>query len=321
MACHLGLDVQEELFAERPYILAAAPLNPSGRTERVAGGFLVSGTFGYGSAMGNADWTFVTSPVFEDGAAPRPYTFLVPLADVTVNDDWHMSGMAGTSSTSATADRVFVPERMSIPTEQFISADQHPGAAHEEAFMRYPPLATIGDMMSAIAVGCAEACVELARQRLGTTIALGQPRLERPLSRVRWGRGLQKVRCAQLLWRDTMYRSILKCDAVEPWSEEEVGQVELDHVTAVHLAHEAVGLICDGMGSSPYRSGDPFQLYRRDMDVIANHLFHDRDIVLERGTRLVLGLGRGEHDPFVQQRPRVGDAGGETAGTGPARVL
>lgn len=308
MACHLDFDLQEELFAERPYILASAPLNPSGKAERVDDGFRVSGTFRYASCVGNSEWTFVTS-LLEEGDEKIPYTFLVPLTDVTVNDDWFMSGMAATSSASVTADGAFVPENRSIPTEQFISVDQHPGAAHEEAFMRYPPLASIGDMMAGIALGCAEACVEIVRERLGVSKAFGVPRLERPLSRVRWGTALEKVRCAQLLWRDTLHRSIVKCDAMEQWSEEEVGQIELDHAMVVHLSHEAVGILCDGMGSSPYQLSDPLQLYRRDMDVIANHAFHDHDLVFERATRFVLGIGPNETDPFVQRPPKVAAAG------------
>ena len=34
----------------------------------------------------------------------------------------------------------------------------------------------------------------------------------------------------------------------------------------------------------------------------AHHLFHDHDVVNERATRLILGLGGGGLDPFVLQR-------------------
>jgi 3-hydroxy-9,10-secoandrosta-1,3,5(10)-triene-9,17-dione monooxygenase len=303
MACHLPWEAQEELFADRPYILASAPLTPGGTAARVAGGFRVTGTFRYASAVWNSAWTFATAVAEEEGE-PVPYRFLFPLSDVTVNDDWFMSGMVATSSASVTADNVFVPERRSLKTALFDSADEHPGAVHEEAYLRYPPLGTIRTMMAGISLGCAETCVEIARERLASSKVWGVPRRELTLPRVRWGQALQKVRCAQLLWRHALTRMIVKCDALEPWSEEEAGQAELDMVTVVQMSQKAVHTVCDGMGSSAYKLDEPLQRYRRDIDVMASHLFLEPDFVAERATRVILGLGYLPTDPPTSRPPR-----------------
>jgi alkylation response protein AidB-like acyl-CoA dehydrogenase len=302
MACRLPFETQQELFADRPFILASAPITPAGRAERIDGGYRVWGTFRYASCLGNSDWSFASAPV-PDGEVAIPHTFLLPLSEVTVNDDWFMSGMAATSSGSFTANGVFVPESRSLPLDVFFSADRHPGAAHEEAFMRYPVI-TIAVMMAALPLGCAEGCVELMRERLASTVVFGTvPRIELPMSRVRWGKALEKVRCARLLFEDVLNRAIASGDAVAAPSEEERGQQELDLMTVAHLAQEAVGLVGDGMGSSPYKLGDPIQRARRDINVMANHYFHDDDIVSERATRFILGLGPGPNDPIFLQRP------------------
>jgi hypothetical protein len=123
------------------------------------------------------------------------------------------------------------------------------------------------------------------------------------MSRVRWGKALETVRCARLLFEDVLNRAIASGDAVAAPSEEERGQQELDLMTVAHLAQEAVGLVGDGMGSSPYKLGDPIQRARRDINVMANHYFHDDDIVSERATRFILGLGPGPNDPIFLQRP------------------
>ncbi len=67
MACRFPLEAQEELFSDRPYILAAAPLVPAGEGRRVPGGFEIEGTWRYASCAKNADWVFVTAPVEEQG--------------------------------------------------------------------------------------------------------------------------------------------------------------------------------------------------------------------------------------------------------------
>lgn len=305
MACRLPLETQEELFAKRPYILAAAPIAPTGRAERVEGGFRVTGTFRYASCIWNGEWSFATSIVGDgDGdGPPMPYSMLIPTADLTVNDDWFASGMAATGSASFSADDVFVPEARTLPTPIFLSADGHPGAVHEEAFMRYALLPTISSMIAGIALGCAEACVDIARDRLPKSKVFGTtPRLDLALSRVRWGTAFEKVRCAQLLYRATIARTIEKCDAVESWSDPETGQLELDLMTVIQLSQEAVGLLCDGLGSSIYQLTDPLQRYRRDVNTMASHAFHEHDLVAERATRFILGLGASDKDPSLLPR-------------------
>jgi hypothetical protein len=112
------------------------------------------------------------------------------------------------------------------------------------------------------------------------------------------------VRAAELLWRHTMDRLIVKCDRVEPWTDEYTGQVHLDLTTVVRMCQEAIGNLCDGTGSSAYQLTNPLQRYRRDVDVIASHLFLDPDYVSERATRVILGLGYLPTDPYPTRTPQ-----------------
>jgi 3-hydroxy-9,10-secoandrosta-1,3,5(10)-triene-9,17-dione monooxygenase len=288
---------QEELYRDRSYIKAAAPLIPAGSAVRVDGGYRVSGKWHYASAIANADYVFVTSPVDENGEA-IPYTFLLPLEDVTVHDEWFMSGMAATSSTNVSAVDVFVPDGRGIETEIFHSTDLHPGVVHEESLYRYPLLPPLNVFMAGLALGCAEAVVELGRERLWVSAPWGLARIERETSRTRWGMAGQKVRAARLLWRDAMQRAIAKGEAREEWNQVEEGQVALDNLTVAQMSKEAVREILDGSGSSAYTLANPLQRYLRDVDVIANHLGHDIDSLAERGSRWLLGLDRLPTDPF-----------------------
>jgi alkylation response protein AidB-like acyl-CoA dehydrogenase len=304
MACKLPIEAQQELFAERPYILAAAPLIPYGSAVRVDGGFRISGKWRYASAVMNAEHVFVTSPAEENGEQ-IPYTFLLPVTDVTVHDEWFMSGMCATSSTQVSAIDLFVPERFSIETELFHSP-HNPGAQHEESIYRYPILPLLGVFMCGLALGCAEATLQLGRERLSASVPWGVRRLEREMSRTRWGAASQHVRCADLLWRQAMSQVIAKGEAEEPWTLEEQGQLALDILTVAHLSKDAVRLILDGAGSSAFQLSNPLQRYLRDTEVIANHVGHDWDTVSERGSRWLLGLGRVPTDPFPPRTsPRI----------------
>jgi alkylation response protein AidB-like acyl-CoA dehydrogenase len=297
MACKLHMDTQAELYRDRSFIKAAAPLIPGGAAVRVDGGYRISGKWHYASAIGNADYVFVTSPVEESGEQ-IPYTFLLPLEDVTVHDEWFMAGMAATSSTNGSAVDVFVPDGRAIETEIFHSTDLHPGVGHDESLYRYPLLPPLNVFMAGLALGCAEAVVELGRERLRTSAPWGLARIDRETSRTRWGMAGQKVRAARLLWRDAMHRAIAKGEAREEYSQVEEGQIALDNLTVAQMSKEAVREILDGSGSSAFALANPLQRYLRDVDVIANHLGHDVDSLAERGSRWLLGLDRLPTDPF-----------------------
>lgn len=297
MACHLSWEAQRELFAARPYILAAAPLQPGGAAHRVDGGFSVDATFRYSSGVWNADWTFGTAFVEEQGGKIA-WTFLIPLDDVTVNDDWFMSGMAATSSSTVTASGVFVPERRAIRTDILNSLDLHPGAVHEEPFLRYPQLAAVTLMMAAIVLGAAEATIDIGRERLAVGKVMGQTRrLDMSLSRVRWAESFQQVECARLLYKQLLEKTILRCHSGGSWTAEQVGHTELDILTVIQLSQKAANRVCDGLGSSIYKMEDPLQRFRRDINVMANHVALEYDVVAERATRMMLGLGALPSDP------------------------
>jgi alkylation response protein AidB-like acyl-CoA dehydrogenase len=297
MLCRMGMDLQEEILAERPYARAAASLIPSGQAIRVDGGFRVTGRWTYCSGAPNSDYTFISAPVTE-GGENVPYVFLLPHGSVTLNDDWHFTGMAATGSISIAATDLFLPERYAVRADIYFSADRHPGAAHVEPIYRSPLLVSLFVMVASIAIGAAESVIELGRARLGESKFFGHRRLDREQSRARWAEAHQKVRCAELLWEKVITETDRKCVAGELWSIEEEGQFGLDIVTVGHLCLQAVRLIMDGVGTSAYDLSNPLPRYLRDMEVMMSWPGMDWDIVTERGARWVLGLGRAEHDPF-----------------------
>jgi len=210
--------------------------------------------------------------------------------------------MSATSSVSVQTEGVFVPDRFAIEIELFHSRDGHPGAVHPEPVYRYPMLFGLTHMMCAFAVGTAEGALAEARERMETSRPWGLARIDRESSRVRWAMAHQQVRSARLLYENSLEWMIAKCDAFEEWSLEEQGQLTLDQVSVAHAAKDAIRSLLDGVGSSPYSLDDPLQRRLRDIHVIANHLGQDFDVVAERGSRWLLGLGRNATDPFPPRK-------------------
>jgi 3-hydroxy-9,10-secoandrosta-1,3,5(10)-triene-9,17-dione monooxygenase len=103
-------EVQDELWAENSYATCAGNItvNPKAKAERVEGGYLLTGDWGFCSGSDFSEWLFFTAAAGEDGDGHR---FLLPRSDATLIDDWFPTGMRGTGSRRYAVDRVFVPER------------------------------------------------------------------------------------------------------------------------------------------------------------------------------------------------------------------
>jgi alkylation response protein AidB-like acyl-CoA dehydrogenase len=108
----------KEMFPH-PDMITAGLLQPSGRAERVPGGYRLTGRWPFGSGIDHADWVTSGGFVFEDG---RPYAspdgsnphesrqFMVPRGQVELVDNWHTTGLCGSGSCDYTITDVFVPE-------------------------------------------------------------------------------------------------------------------------------------------------------------------------------------------------------------------
>jgi alkylation response protein AidB-like acyl-CoA dehydrogenase len=152
-----SLEAQEEIWGKNPRIRTAASVAPSGRAKRAPGGALLSGKFGFASGIDYADWLICGAFLEEDDKSPAWWDFLVPKAAVTVIDDWHVAGLAGTGSKSfVVADVLIPPHRF----QDHIHSDDGtgPGTAINRASVFRTPRASVAALgFTALAVGIAEA--------------------------------------------------------------------------------------------------------------------------------------------------------------------
>lgn len=114
IACMPGR-AQEDVWADRS-ALAAGSYPPAGKTVRVEGGFRTTGSWSFASGCDVVEWLFVGTmvPAAEGQNAPTPSFLLMPKSDVSIKDDWHTMGLAGTGSKTIVAADIFVPEHRAI---------------------------------------------------------------------------------------------------------------------------------------------------------------------------------------------------------------
>ncbi|MGB0101234.1 MAG: 3-hydroxy-9,10-secoandrosta-1,3,5(10)-triene-9,17-dione monooxygenase oxygenase subunit [Nocardioides sp.] len=88
---------------------------PTGKAVVTDGGFTLSGKWSFSSGCDHCGWVLLGGLVFDgDGNVVDFRTFLVPRADYTINDVWHMVGLSGTGSNDIVVEDVFVPDAFTL---------------------------------------------------------------------------------------------------------------------------------------------------------------------------------------------------------------
>ncbi|CAM3817008.1 acyl-CoA dehydrogenase family protein [Mycobacterium frederiksbergense] len=111
-----GLSVRDvrvlrEIWGADPRALLCSSYAPTGRLERVTGGFRLSGRWARCTGAPYASWLSVAAlKVGADGAAQDFMAVLVPRGDYTVHPTWNGLGLRGIGADDVIVTDTFVPE-------------------------------------------------------------------------------------------------------------------------------------------------------------------------------------------------------------------
>ncbi|HEY5208969.1 MAG TPA: acyl-CoA dehydrogenase family protein [Stellaceae bacterium] len=120
LSSHAGMlmgfspEVQDEVWGKDQDALLSSAVGPVGRARKAEGGYRLSGKFTFSSGCDFASWAVLGGRDIDDPAG-KPLTFLVPLSDMALVDDWFTVGLAGTGSKTLLADEIFVAARRVHP--------------------------------------------------------------------------------------------------------------------------------------------------------------------------------------------------------------
>ena len=293
--CRLPLETQQALYANTNSVRAAGVFGPPSLAEKVDGGYRVSGRWSYASGILHAPYSFCPAIVGD-----MMYWFLIPKAELTVHDDWHMAAMTATGSCTISADNVFVGDAWCAPVPSLMSPTDHHGVIHEEEVHRFP-FSTLLMVSPSLYLGAMDWAIELARERLETSRPMGVARITRPASRIRWAMAYEQARIMRLVRDDAMNEAVGRARAgITPTLESEA-RSQLHNVALVNGIKDALQSLMDGLGSSGYKSDDPIRRMSGDVAAFATHaLGPDFDSTMDRYARWVMGLGAEAGDPVAR---------------------
>ncbi|MFI7000421.1 acyl-CoA dehydrogenase family protein [Nocardia sp. NPDC050175] len=280
---------QEEVWGADSDAALVATLTPSGSSVAVDGAITVSGRWGFASGVDHAQWAVLA--VAPAAADQPPLIVLVPLADLTVEDTWHVAGMAGTGSNTLVADEVLVPAHRIINMGGVLAGAYAEHA--EEARFRVATSSQLALTVVAPMLGMARAALEL-------TIRTAQ---RKPMSLTTYPR-LADSPSVQLAVADAAslidtahlhaYRAADDLDRAAEAGRQltvaERARVRMDTGVAAVRSREAVDRLVSVNGAGGFAMSNPLQRIWRDIGTASRHGVVNPDLGREIYGRSVLGI-------------------------------
>jgi len=264
---------------------------PRGTAKRVAGGFRVSGRWGFASGCSHCAWLmggcFVEGEAGRESAAggvPDVRLLLFPREEAKIVDTWDVVGLSGTGSHDIEVRELFVPEGRDV---SFLADRPREGGP----LYAFPVFGLLAVGVAAVGLGIARrAIAELSGLAREKTPALGRRRLaERALTQARVAGAeaeLSAARAGLAASIDAAWRAAAAGGAIPL---EERARLRLAATFAARASARIATAMYDlGGGSSIYRAS-ALQRCLRDAHVVTQHAMVGEG-TYELAGRVLLGL-------------------------------
>jgi alkylation response protein AidB-like acyl-CoA dehydrogenase len=293
----------QEIFAEgRDWIgpIAAGAsvfATKVGSARRVDGGWMVSGSWHFGSGCRHAKWIAVGVDYEDASGQPRRGMTVLKADQVTVIDNWHVMGMKATSSNSLT-----VSEEQFVPDHRFMDMADFPARMNETRH-RYAGLAskfagrglmlvtnlTHMAIVLGMARGALETYIDMAKKQ--QPFNLPYPRVaDMASTQVCAARAYAMIKMAEtsaLSAADRLDRHAIEGHEI---SDELEQAMMMENVYAAHTLDSAVGMLQLSIGSATAHENNPIQRFARDIRVAMLHGAVRLDPTAEIFGRQLMGI-------------------------------
>lgn len=293
MLALMSTELQDEVWGSDPDALLSSSVAAINGCTEVPGGVRISGRWGWSSGCDHASWAILgfRREVAELGGMLIPHFAVVPMSDLTIVDDWHVSALRGTGSKTLHLDDVLVPEHR---IESLISLSMgtakgfgtHPGIFHAP----FTPWFSLG--FSAVSLGVSLRFLELYKEKVKT--------------RTRAYTGAAEInsvpamlRVAESHHQLTAVHATLEKDWTSMTAHAMSSRLP-DPDTAAHwranqsyatkMSIEALDRLWSASGGTAFFDDNEMQRLWRDSKMTGSHAYSDYDIARQRHGRQLLGL-------------------------------
>jgi len=268
---------QSDVWGDDPHALVSGSYAPAGTVETVAGGYQLTGSWGFASGCDHARWHLAGAmlPSAEPGLPPAPGLVLIPREDFRIEDDWFTVGLAGTGSKDVVVDGAFVPSHRTVTYSSMAAggAMVHASPLYRLPFATVVPVGILGSVLG-MTQGAIDDFAESTRSRVSGGGAT------RGASKAAESESVQGGLAAAAGWlsaADRVVRDDLDLAGAAVAAGEQVSvdhrlRCRRDYSMAVDLCVQAVNALFANSGARGTHMRNPVQRAWRDVNVAARHI-------------------------------------------------
>ena len=268
----------------------SAGLFPSGTNERVAGGWRLSGSWGFASGCDHADWIILGSLIPDADGRPTHNLCLVPRSEISIDDDWHVMGMAGTGSKTIVVEDAFVPDHRIFSLPLVMGGWEARGRPDVGPLYRLPHRPTIPFHFCATSLGIAEAMMEDFVSGMAARKSFGKPMAEFETMQMHIAEASAEIDCARLLIRRDVTEAMAAMRHGQSLSPEIMVRNRRDQAYSARLCRQAVERLFGAAGAHSIYEDNAAQRRYRDVRAAGNHVVLNWDLAGTTYGRVALGL-------------------------------
>jgi 3-hydroxy-9,10-secoandrosta-1,3,5(10)-triene-9,17-dione monooxygenase len=290
---HFPAQAQDEVYRPDPGALVAGVITPRGEATPAERGYLIRGVWPFGSGIERSTWTLLGVRVVDDqGATVDEGNMVVPTGEVTVADDWYVSGLKATGSATITTDGLFVPEHRFLSMRALAMGDAPGTGLHSSPLARSAVVPVLTIALTGSAIGAARAAQEAFRTRIVDKTSMHRPELVTELASTH-----ALVADAATVLHDgesALFRCARVTDehavAGQSMVLDERARMRMDAAHGVRRCLEAVERLYLATGGSGLTPTNPVGRALADLQAINMHGLMNLDAARELYGRVLLGL-------------------------------
>src|SRR5215470_10535034 len=280
---------QEDVWGKDTTAKLSNCVTPVGKGRPVEGGVIWSGRHQFSSGVDHAQWVMAAG-LIDHGDRKQACSVLVPRSDLTIVDDWHVIGLAGTGSKTFVIEDTFVPAHR-ILDKKAADEGRAPGAhLYAAPVFHMPRGGPSSASFAAVAVGIAEGCLEAYCDYTRPRKSRGEPWAEMAGVQITAATAACEIEAAVRMYLGALREAMGVLERKEPFTRHRQVHGKRNMAYAAQLAIHAVQRLYNDAGGRVLFSDTELQRKFRDAHAAAAHHSLHWHSAAEAYGRHVLGV-------------------------------
>ncbi len=267
-------EAQDDVWGENPDAISASAFASAYQTtEKVEGGFKISGRWLFSSGIHACDWVIVVGRIPQENGPPQGWFMLVPKSDFEIQDNWRTVGLRGTGSNDIIIEDTFVPEHRTLGQMEINAIDTPGTEGNPDSVYRMPMQGVINYCVSAPTLGLAEGAMDsFAAEMAPRTDVFAQKISGNATLQLRTSESSAEIDCARLLYENDIARIRDSVTGGAALELEEMARIKRNASYVGQLSKRATGRLAAAMGARGLDEGNFVHMAHADISAACSHI-------------------------------------------------